>query len=268
MAVAPAVAPAAAAAAPAAAAGAGAPGPVAANTVRVGFWNVERLSHDSKSVVAQQRSSLVLAYLTDWLRGAACPHVVILCEVTASGAKLAAEFNKPANKIGDFVWEFVASPATDGKSVSPCSFIVISRIAYKAMAIGGSSRRPYVMVGAGGITVAGVHCTAANHEQAIEDAVDYLTDLGNDCNIMLGDMNVPATSISREAASYFAALQRTPVAPDLPYTHQSDKGKKQVLDYAWVRSGDVANVTARPPFVWDNFDDIDHAPIQYDVRVK
>jgi hypothetical protein len=231
-------------------------------TIRVGFWNTERATNPGGP-----RAQFVLDTLTAWI--AQGPDVIILAEVTQMGRELEQALNTRFAQQG-YRAEYHAVEARDGKA-SPCSFLVLGRTGYRAFTVGGSMRRPYVNVELpNGAIVAGIHATADQGEGALNNIIDTVNNLAKDGVAVLGDMNIPEDkNVSEELKRWPDQLTRmgwATVSPNFMTFRSKRTGREQILDYLWLnqRAWQAQNLP-RLPY---NFEEIDHAPIFFQIRRK
>jgi hypothetical protein len=231
-------------------------------SIRVGFWNIERAG--TRNI---DRLASVIGVCQAWWMHQK-PNLVVMAEVPSEGGR---DF---ANEIWwekkGFQTKFIPVSNKKGR-VSVCSFLIAWRpfsieITYET--VGVSVVRPMIQIEAKvekrAVTIAACH-VKANEEKSIEDFQDMMNDLvaqQRSPAIVIGDMNHKFEN----APGRIGAFRK--VGPGFSPTFISHRLRKdgtkveRVFDYAWT---DSLGLTPEQPPTYEEWDVIDHAPIQYRI---
>ncbi len=228
----------------------------------IAFWNVQRVGNPkTKDWQAALRYGLVFSTLKSWCSSDDAPDVLMLCEVSDSGAEMAKDLE---STIEGYTADFVPT-----KSMN-CNFLVMikggSKMGKKSITpIGESSRRYLVFVEITGLKVAAIHATADRGDKAREDAIDAMTELAKEGAYLIGDMNI---AYGREfeggdmTVDFLMLAQQMGWTP-VPAPYATHRGKT-LLDYLWVPFGGKAEAAKAPK--WTDWEVIDHAPVCFAVK--
>jgi endonuclease/exonuclease/phosphatase family metal-dependent hydrolase len=256
----------------------------------VGFWNIEKhnvLPEEGQAAFESQmlrRSNFVMRAIDSWF-GSSRFDILILAEVSQrrdGGDRFARELaTRLSRQIGllrfDMQGAFHWSEGNGGR-VSPCNFAVIWNNSIPQLnGLGGRVRfywepdwvRPMIILQGQTLAVGGIHAKSARRDlaqQEILEACHYLDELETRA-VLIGDMNIPYDEFPVGAARELARCDWERRPPGLQATHVSRGGRYRpaVLDYIWHNEGTVLCNADPPDPGYDNWDENDHAPIQYDV---
>ncbi len=256
----------------------------------VGFWNIEKhnvLPEEGQAAFESQmlrRSSQVMRAIERWFVSSRFD-ILILAEVSRRGEggdrfarEVATRLSRQIgllrfNMQGAFHWS-----EGNGGRVSPCNFAVIWNEGIAELTgLGGRVSfywepdwvRPMIILQGQTLVVGGIHAKAARRDLAQQEILEgcgYLNRFRQRA-VLIGDMNIPYDEFPRDAERELARMDWTRRPPGLQATHVSRGGgyRPAVLDYIWHDGGTVQCNPDPPDPDYNEWDENDHAPIQYDV---
>ncbi|MBN8468082.1 hypothetical protein JYJ95_16295 [Corallococcus exiguus] len=247
----------------------------------IAYWNTQRASGlASRNLEPQARCLWCCQQIGQWILRTINAHqlrpsLIFLSEVSQGGGALAPYLTALTGYPARYI-----AVGDRNANASPCSFIVMWRedLNPEIEIVGVSQKRPMVRVRLPELTVGAVHIIA-NPDKAPDEIFGDIADLDHESQpaVLIGDMNYswsrlkeaqPGTSTSL-AAEIDRLFDWTPVHPDLQATfgkYTETRGLvTQVLDYMW-KSRDVSRIETLAPYPnYNQWRQIDHAPIAYHV---
>ncbi|MBN9685216.1 MULTISPECIES: hypothetical protein [unclassified Corallococcus] len=247
----------------------------------IAYWNTQRASAvASRNLEPKARSLWCCQQIGQWIHRCMeahemSPALIFLSEVSQGGGELAAFLTR----LTGYPTRYIATSDKNGNA-SPCSFLVMWRqdLTPELKIIGASSKRPMVRARLEDLTVAAVHIVA-NPEKAPDEILDAIYNLHDESQptALIGDMNFAWDRLNETRPglnkSLSAEVRRlygwTPVHPSLLATYgknvQNQGVVTRILDYMW-KSGDVSRVETMAPIPnYNQWMQIDHAPIAYRI---